>query len=108
MATSMAYPQEASTLMFFYRKDLLQKYGVTRPPGDRATPGQQLHKICLTLKDKLAADGQKDVYPMVFGVKSDRPRGDQRSTGRCGRYGGELIDDKCNPTFNTPKGVAAP
>lgn len=99
-----AYPQEASTLMFFYRTDLLQKYGVT-PPGPNGYSWKELAANCLTLKDKLKADGQTDVYPLVFGVK---PTGHASINGYqpMWSYGQELFDDKWNPTFSGDKGVA--
>lgn len=99
-----AYPQEASTLMFFYRTDLLQKYGVT-PPGPNGYSWKELAANCLILKDKLKADGQTDVYPLVFGVK---PTGHASINGYqpMWSYGQELFDDKWNPTFSGDKGVA--
>ena len=100
-----AYPQEASTLMFFYRKDLLKKYGVPEP-GKNGYSWSELLKHCLTLKDKLAADGKTDVFPLLFGVK---PTGHAAINAfqPIWSYGQELFDDKWNPQFASEKAVAA-
>ena len=100
-----AYPQEASTLMCFYRKDLLKKYGVPEP-GRNGYSWKELTQHALTLKDKLKADGKTDVYPLIFGVK---PTGHAAINAfqPIWSYGQEIMDNKLNPLFAAEKSVAA-
>lgn len=66
--TQRLLPQEASTLMFFYRKDLLEKYGVPEPP----VTGYNLDEMrehALTIQDAMNKEGLADTYGLVFGVK---------------------------------------
>jgi len=48
---SVRLPQEASTLMCFYRTDLLKKYGVPEP-GKNGYSWKELAQHSLTLKEK--------------------------------------------------------
>lgn len=101
----IALPQEASTLMFFYRKDLLKQYGIPEP-GPNGYSWQELLTHSLALKEKLAADGMTDVFPLLFGVK---PTGHASINAYqpIWSYGQELFDDGWNPQFTSPKAVAA-
>jgi multiple sugar transport system substrate-binding protein len=98
-------PQEASTLMFYYRKDLLKKYGIPEP-GPTGYSWTDLTKHALDLKGKLAADGKTDVFPLLFGVK---PTGHASINAYqpIWSHGQALFDDKWNPQFAAPKSVAA-
>ncbi len=98
-------PQEASTLMFFYRKDLLRKYGIEEP-GPKGYSWKELLDNALALKQKLAADGKTDVFPLVFGVK---PTGQAsiQAQNVIWSYGQQLFDDKWNPQLTTEKANAA-
>jgi ABC-type glycerol-3-phosphate transport system substrate-binding protein len=98
-------PQEASTLMFFYRKDLLQKYGIT-PPGQNGYSWKELSDNALALKPKLAADGQTDMYPLIFGVK-DTGHASIQALNAIWSNGQEIFDDKWNPQFTTDKASSA-
>jgi ABC-type glycerol-3-phosphate transport system substrate-binding protein len=100
-----AYPQEASTLMCFYRTDLLKKYGVPEP-GKNGYSWKELAQHALTLKDKLKADGKTDVYPLLFGVKTTGHAG-TNSAQPIWSYGQEIMDDKYNSLYSAPKSVAA-
>ena len=66
--TQRLLPQEASTLMFFYRNDLLEKYGVPEPPVTGFS-FDELRQHALTIQDALNSEGQADTYALVFGVK---------------------------------------
>jgi ABC-type glycerol-3-phosphate transport system substrate-binding protein len=101
----IGFPQEASTLMFFYRKDLLRKYGI-QEPGPKGYSWDELLNNALALKPKLAADGQTDMFPLVFGVK---PTGHAsiQAQNVIWSYGQELFDDKWNPQFTTEKANSA-
>jgi ABC-type glycerol-3-phosphate transport system substrate-binding protein len=66
--TQRLLPQEASTLMFFYRKDLLQKYGVEEP----AVTGYSLDEMrqnALKIQDAMTTEGLTDSYGLLFGAK---------------------------------------
>ncbi len=62
------FSQQLSTMLTYYRKDLLDKYGLPHPKSVGWT-WEELRDTCLKLKEKLAADGKADVFPLVFGVK---------------------------------------
>ncbi|MBV9544463.1 MAG: extracellular solute-binding protein [Chloroflexi bacterium] len=97
----IGFPQEASTLMFFYRKDLLKKYGI-QEPGPKGYSWDELLNNALALKPKLAADGQTDMFPLVFGVK---PTGHAsiQTQNVIWSYGQEIFDEKWNPQLTSDK-----
>lgn len=66
--TQRLLPQEASTLMFFYRKDLLQKYGVPEPPVTGYS-WDEMRQHALTIQDAMNAEGLADTYGLVLGAK---------------------------------------
>jgi ABC-type glycerol-3-phosphate transport system substrate-binding protein len=101
----IGFPQEASTLMFFYRKDLLRKYGI-QEPGPKGYSWKELLDNSLALKSKLAADGQTKMFPLVFGVK---PTGHAsiQAQDAIWSYGQELFDAKWNPQLTSEKANAA-
>jgi multiple sugar transport system substrate-binding protein len=66
--TQRLLPQEASTLMFFYRKDLLEKYGVPEPPVTGFSL-DEMRQHALTIQDAMNTEGLADTYALVFGVK---------------------------------------
>jgi ABC-type glycerol-3-phosphate transport system substrate-binding protein len=66
--TQRLLPQEASTLMFFYRKDLLQKYGVPEPPVTGYSL-DEMRQHSLTIQDAINAEGLTDTYALVLGAK---------------------------------------
>src|SRR5262249_32506388 len=68
--TQRLLPQEASTLMFFYRKDLLQKYGVTEPPVTGYSL-DELRQNALTIQAAINQEGLADTYALVLGAKPD-------------------------------------
>lgn len=101
----IGFPQEASTLMFFYRKDLLKKYGIAEP-GPKGYSWKELADNALALKSKILADGKTDMFPLVFGVK---PTGHAsiQAWNAIWSFGQELFDDKWNPQLTTDKTNAA-
>jgi ABC-type glycerol-3-phosphate transport system substrate-binding protein len=66
--TQRLLPQEASTLMFYYRKDLLQKYGVPEPPITGYSL-DEMRQHALTIQDALNTEGLTDTYGLVLGAK---------------------------------------
>ena len=66
--TQRLLPQEASTLMFFYRKDLLEKYGVPEPPVTGYSL-DEMRQHALTIQEAMNAEGLADTYALVLGAK---------------------------------------
>jgi multiple sugar transport system substrate-binding protein len=66
--TQRLLPQEASTLMFYYRKDLLAKYGVPEPPATGFSL-DEMRQHALTIQDALTTEGLTDTYALVLGAK---------------------------------------
>ena len=66
--TQRLLPQEASTLMFFYRKDLLEKYGVPEPPVTGYSL-DEMRQHALTIQDAMNTEGLADTYALVLGAK---------------------------------------
>ncbi len=66
--TQRLLPQEASTLMFYYRKDLLQKYGVPEPPVTGYSL-DEMRQHARTIQDALTAEGKSDMNALVLGAK---------------------------------------
>jgi len=62
-------PQEASTLMFYYRTDLLQKYGVTPPPVTGYSL-DEMRQNALKIQAALKSEGApNDMYALILGAK---------------------------------------
>jgi ABC-type glycerol-3-phosphate transport system substrate-binding protein len=61
-------PQEASTLMFFYRTDMLEKYGV-EPPPITGYSFDELRDAALKIQEGINAEGLADTYALVLGAK---------------------------------------
>jgi len=61
-------PQEASTLMFFYRTDMLEKYGV-EPPPVTGYSFDEMRAAAMKLQAGIEADGLADTYGLVLGAK---------------------------------------
>jgi ABC-type glycerol-3-phosphate transport system substrate-binding protein len=66
--TQRLLPQEASTLMFFYRKDLLEKYGVPEPPVTGYS-WDEMREHALTIQAAMNDEGLADTYALVLGAK---------------------------------------
>jgi len=64
----MLMVQEASGLLFNYRKDLLQKYGVPEPPPEGYDWDTFVGHL-KTIQDGLQKDGKTDVFPLLLGAK---------------------------------------
>jgi len=66
--TQRLLPQEASTLMFFYRKDLLQKYGVPEPPVTGFSL-DEMRQHAMTIQAAMSQEDLADTYALVLGAK---------------------------------------
>jgi multiple sugar transport system substrate-binding protein len=63
-----ALPQEASTLMFYYRTDLVEKWGL-EPPGSQGYSWDQLIANARKAQAKIAEE-KLDMFPLLMGVKA--------------------------------------
>jgi ABC-type glycerol-3-phosphate transport system substrate-binding protein len=61
-------PQEASTLMFFYRTDLLEKYGI-EPPPVTGWSFDEMRTNALAIQEQINSEGLADTYALVLGAK---------------------------------------
>jgi ABC-type glycerol-3-phosphate transport system substrate-binding protein len=100
----MLMVQEASGLLFNYRKDLLQKYGVPEPPLE-GFDWDTLVGHLKTIQDGLAKDGKTDVYPLLFGAK--RPAHAYRHLYTYAWSKGGQVFDGVKPTFDDPAMIEA-
>jgi ABC-type glycerol-3-phosphate transport system substrate-binding protein len=98
------YPQEASTYMLFYRKDLLEKWGLELP-GPEGYSYKQLIENVRKAKEMIEKEGLKDAYPLVYGVKGEMSSITFEQLAWS--YGADLFVDKKMPNFNCPEAVAA-
>lgn len=95
----MLMVQEASGLLFNYRKDLLQKYGVPEPPLEGYDWEAYLGHL-KTIQDGLQKDGKTDVFPLLFGAKKPTHTNHQIVQNAWAK-GGQIFDG-VRPTFDDP------
>jgi ABC-type glycerol-3-phosphate transport system substrate-binding protein len=100
----MLMVQEASGLLFNFRKDLLQKYGVPEPPLEGYEWDTFLTHL-KTIQDGLQKDGKTDVFPLLFGAK--KPGHAYFHIVQNGLAKGGQHFDGIKPTFDDPKMVEA-
>jgi ABC-type glycerol-3-phosphate transport system substrate-binding protein len=100
----MLMVQEASGMLFNYRKDLLQKYGVPEPPLE-GYDWETFKGHLQTIQDGLKKDGKSDVYPLLLGTK--RPAHAYRHLYQYAWARGGQPYDGINPTFDDPAMVEA-
>ncbi|MDP8923568.1 MAG: extracellular solute-binding protein, partial [Chloroflexota bacterium] len=100
----MLMVQEASGLLFNYRKDLLQKYGVPEPPLEGYDWETYLGHL-KTIQEGLQKDGMTDVFPLLLGAKKGAHSNHQIVMPGWAR-GGQIFDG-VRPTFNDPMMVEA-
>ncbi|MGE3269945.1 MAG: extracellular solute-binding protein [Chloroflexota bacterium] len=91
--------QEASGLLFNYRKDLLQKYGVPEPPIEGYEWTEFLGHL-KTIQDGLQKDGKTDVFPLLLGAKKGGHSNLQMIHPGWAK-GGQIFDG-VKPTFDDP------
>jgi ABC-type glycerol-3-phosphate transport system substrate-binding protein len=99
------FPQEASALMLFYRTDLLQKYGEIDGPPESGWDWDSLIDLCKKMQERIAADGVKDLYPLLLGVKATSHAGIHTLQMLWGA-GLEAFDTSFHPQFSQPGAVA--
>jgi ABC-type glycerol-3-phosphate transport system substrate-binding protein len=91
--------QEASGLLFNYRKDLLQKYGVPEPPPEGYDWDTYVGHL-KTIQDGLAKDGKADVFPLLLGAKKPG-HANIHIVQNAWAKGGQIFDG-VNPTYDDP------
>lgn len=96
--------QEASAVLFAYRKDLLKQYGVPEPPPEGYDWDTYLGHL-KTLQDGLKKDGKADVFPLLLGAKKGFHS--NLHIVQNGWANGGQIFDKVTPTFDDPKVIEA-
>src|SRR4051812_957519 len=99
-----AFPQEASTLMFYYRTDLVEKWEL-EAPGPQGFSWPQLIDNCKKAQAKLAAENMADTFPLLFGVKAAHSA--IHFQMMAWSYGADLFVDGKTPNFNAPEAVAS-
>ncbi len=97
-------PQEGTAAMFFYRKDLFEKWGIADPPAEGYS-WKALREVALQVKEKLAADGMTQTFPLTFGGKV--PASALNGFQALWSFGVEVFDADNRPHFNDPKAVEA-
>lgn len=100
-----AIPQEASGMLLFYRKDLMEKYGV-QPPGKDGYSWDEYLGAAQKLQAGLRKDGINDVYGTVHSGKRTVHIGNELAQA-IWSYGGEYLDEKFKPKFTEPKAMEA-
>ncbi|HRW09951.1 MAG TPA: extracellular solute-binding protein, partial [Caldilineaceae bacterium] len=91
-------------LMFYYRTDLLEKYGI-EPPGPQGYSWDELIANSRIAQKGIADDGLEDTYPLLFGTK--RTHASIHFQQIAWSYGADLFVDGKMPNFNTPEAIAA-
>lgn len=98
------FPQEASTLMFFYRTDLVEKWGL-EAPGPQGFSWDQLIANCRIAQQKIAEESLADTYPLLFGTKTTHSA--IHFQQMAWSYGADLFLDSKMPNFDSPEAVAS-
>lgn len=97
-------PQEGTAAMFFYRKDLFEKWGLAAPPAEGYS-WTQLREVALQVKEKLAQDGMTQTFPLTWGGKV--PASALNGFQALWSFGVELFDSDNRPHFSDPQAVEA-
>jgi len=99
-----AFPQEASTLMFYYRTDLVEKWGL-EAPGPQGFSWPQLIDNCKKAQAEIAKENLADTFPLLFGVKATHSA--IHFQMMAWSYGADLFLDGKMPNFNSPEAIAS-
>jgi multiple sugar transport system substrate-binding protein len=104
-STQRLLPQEASTLMFYYRKDLLAKYGIEEPPVT-GWSFDDMRTNALAIQAKLTEEGATDTYALVLGAKPQFHAA-INIVQPAWAHGAEFFDADNNPNFASQQVIDA-
>jgi len=100
-----ALPQEASAYLLFYRKDILNQYGIDEPPKI-GWSWKQYISSAQKIQKGLENDGITDMYATVFAGRKNRNIA-QYVLQNVWANGGELLDEKLKPQLTSPHAIEA-
>jgi multiple sugar transport system substrate-binding protein len=90
--------------MVFYRKDLVEKWGL-EPPSEQGYSWETLTENCRKAQKKIAEENLTDTYPLIYGVKGEMAAITFQQIAWS--FGADLFVDGKVPNFNTPEAKAA-
>jgi multiple sugar transport system substrate-binding protein len=96
----VAVPFSPQTHLLYYRKDLFQKYGV-KPPETL----EEMEQAAKRVRDGALADGQKDLYGVVF--RGKKAEAVTQLSYYLYNFGGAWLDDRRQPAIGSPAAVKA-
>ncbi|MCB1189902.1 MAG: sugar ABC transporter substrate-binding protein [Leptospiraceae bacterium] len=98
----LSIPFDFSAPIFFYRKDLFEKYNIPLPDTY-----QDVVNIKKKLQEELDKDGMKGVY--AFATRARPGVGDNTWTviPAIRAYGGDMLDKDFKPIFDSPSAIKA-
>jgi multiple sugar transport system substrate-binding protein len=96
----VAVPFSPQTHLLYYRKDLFQKYGV-KPPETL----EQMEAAAKRVREGALADGQKDLYGVVF--RGKKAEAVTQLSYYLYNFGGAWLDEKRQPAIASPAAVKA-
>lgn len=96
-------PQELAAYLFMYRIDVLERYGV-KPPPLQGWSWDEYIAAAVKIRDGLARDGVRDMYPTVFAGARNRNTA-QAALQNIWGYGGDVLDKSNRPILTSPQAV---
>jgi len=98
----LALPIGPSAPIFWYRKDLFDKYGIAVPDTY-----EEVIEMKKKLQKAMEDDGLKGVYAFTTRAKRGAGRNTWTTAACIRAYGGVLFDENWNAVFNSPEAVKA-
>jgi multiple sugar transport system substrate-binding protein len=99
------FPQEASANMFFYRKDLVDKWGLEHPPEDGFTWDALIENARAAVEPIKSEGLEGEMYPLIFSLGLEQIGVFMLQT--MWSYGGDCYIDDIMPNWNAPEGKQA-
>lgn len=98
----LSLPFDFSAPVFFYRKDLFQRYELQVPDTF-----EQLLRLKTDLQMALEEDGYHDMYAFASRTRAGAGLNTWTVIPVIRSYGGEMLDGSLTPVFNSPQAVEA-